>query len=160
MISLLNLFVASCSVRFIDSWFLRYSMSCGDCNSGMPWGNKIGWEITHGKINFYLYFVNWKTKKVVIMKNNLNYIKKSFEKPKTQSRLSLLFLYVSCLPASSMRRKILIMKFPDFLTKLYAYVQYSSNFLNKFPSLPPITNAISFVSTNGARSKLFHRIKY
>lgn len=51
-----------------------------------------------------------------------------------------------------------MMKLPDFRTKLYASVQYSSNFLNKLPSLPPITKAISFVNTKAALSKSFQNI--
>lgn len=52
------------------------------------------------------------------------------------------------LPAESIIKKIFKMKFPCFLTKLYANVQYSSNFLNIFPFYPPIKNAISCVKTN------------
>lgn len=40
------------------------------------------------------------------------------------------------------------MKLPCFRTRLYACVQYSSNFLNISPLCPPITNAISCVNTN------------
>jgi len=49
---------------------------------------------------------------------------------------------------------MLIRNAPCFLTKLYASVQKSSNFLNISLFYPPITCAISIVSTNGDLSRL------